>query len=221
MAYDTFKELYLLYQPWQKVRSWESYWARHSGWCSSKAAAQSWSCAAPHTAQTNKCWHVGASWARLSCSTALAQLHCWGTQWEGWTSCSHQMTCAKIPWVLSWNNSGGLHRSHLLRPAHGQSCSTCTLHWPIGGLCRAGTCLQQIVLPLPWPCLLLFGPVWFQTWFRIPIFGSNFWDPHWKRNSDFVFNSKDSGQIFFWIPLLKIEKLEFRFQNSEFRKKWA
>jgi hypothetical protein len=32
----------------------------------------------------------------------------------------------------------------------------------------------------------------------IPIFGSNFWDPHWKRNSDSVFDSKDSSRIFFF-----------------------
>ncbi len=33
----------------------------------------------------------------------------------------------------------------------------------------------------------------------IPIFGSNFWDPHCKRNSDFIFDSKDSG----WNLFLK------------------
>jgi hypothetical protein len=32
----------------------------------------------------------------------------------------------------------------------------------------------------------------------IPIFGSDFWDPHWKRNSDSVFDSKDSSRIFFF-----------------------
>ncbi len=31
----------------------------------------------------------------------------------------------------------------------------------------------------------------------IPIFGSDFWDPHWRRNSDYVYDSKDSGRIFF------------------------
>ncbi len=36
----------------------------------------------------------------------------------------------------------------------------------------------------------------------IPIFGSNFWDPHWKRNSNSVFDSKNSGQIFFFQILL-------------------
>ncbi len=34
-------------------------------------------------------------------------------------------------------------------------------------------------------------------WLGIPIFGSDFWDPHWKRDSDFVFNSEDSSWIFF------------------------
>ncbi len=31
----------------------------------------------------------------------------------------------------------------------------------------------------------------------ILIFGSDFWDPHWKRNSNSVFDSKDSGRFFF------------------------
>ncbi len=41
-------------------------------------------------------------------------------------------------------------------------------------------------------------------WLGIPIFGSNFWDPHCKRNSDSVFGSKDSG----WIFSLKFQCLE-------------
>ncbi len=40
----------------------------------------------------------------------------------------------------------------------------------------------------------------------IPIFGSHFWDPHWKRNSDSVFDCGDSGWIFF---------LEFRCLESQ------
>jgi hypothetical protein len=36
------------------------------------------------------------------------------------------------------------------------------------------------------------------TWLGIPIFGSDFWDPHRKRNFNFVFDSKDSGWIFFF-----------------------
>jgi hypothetical protein len=35
------------------------------------------------------------------------------------------------------------------------------------------------------------------SWLGIPIFGSDFWDPHWKQNSDSVFDSGDSGWIFF------------------------
>jgi hypothetical protein len=31
------------------------------------------------------------------------------------------------------------------------------------------------------------------AWSGILIFGSDFWDPHKKQNSDFVFDSKDSG----------------------------
>ena len=34
-------------------------------------------------------------------------------------------------------------------------------------------------------------------WLGIPIFGSNFWDPHWKQNPNSVFDSEDSGWIFF------------------------
>jgi hypothetical protein len=30
----------------------------------------------------------------------------------------------------------------------------------------------------------------------IPIFGSDFWDPHQKRNSNSVIDSKDSGRKF-------------------------
>jgi hypothetical protein len=56
------------------------------------------------------------------------------------------------------------------------------------------------------------------AWLGIPIFGSNFWDPHRKRNSDSVFDSKDSGQkIFREFHCWKNEKSEFRFQNLEFR----
>jgi hypothetical protein len=36
-----------------------------------------------------------------------------------------------------------------------------------------------------------------KTWLGIPIFGSSFWNPHRKQNSDSVFNSKDSGQKIF------------------------
>jgi hypothetical protein len=32
----------------------------------------------------------------------------------------------------------------------------------------------------------------------IPIFGSNFWDPHQKWNSDSVFDSEDSGRKIFF-----------------------
>ncbi len=33
------------------------------------------------------------------------------------------------------------------------------------------------------------------------IFGSDFWDPHCKRNSDSVFDSGASGRFFFEIPM--------------------
>ncbi len=62
-----------------------------------------------------------------------------------------------------------------------------------------------------WLHLLLFLlPLFAQVTFRwlmhapchvtrlgIPILGSNFWDPHWRRNSDSDDYSKDSGWIFF------------------------
>jgi hypothetical protein len=40
----------------------------------------------------------------------------------------------------------------------------------------------------------------------IPIFGSDFWAPHRRWNSDSVYDSEDSGQIFF---------LKFRFLESQ------
>jgi hypothetical protein len=36
-----------------------------------------------------------------------------------------------------------------------------------------------------------------RAWLGILIFGSDFWDPNWKRNFDSVFDSEDSGQNFF------------------------
>ncbi len=35
----------------------------------------------------------------------------------------------------------------------------------------------------------------------IPTFGSDFWNPHWRWNSDSVYDSEDSGRIFFEIPI--------------------
>jgi hypothetical protein len=36
-----------------------------------------------------------------------------------------------------------------------------------------------------------------QAWLGIPIVGFDFWEPQWKQNSDSVFDSGDSGRIFF------------------------
>ncbi len=36
-----------------------------------------------------------------------------------------------------------------------------------------------------------------QPWLGVLVFGSNFWDPNCKQNSNSVFDSKDSGRIFF------------------------
>ncbi len=41
-------------------------------------------------------------------------------------------------------------------------------------------------------------------WLGILIFGSDFWDPHRKQNSDSMFDSKDSG----WNLFLKFRCLE-------------
>jgi hypothetical protein len=42
----------------------------------------------------------------------------------------------------------------------------------------------------------------------IPIFGSDFWDPHRKLNSNFVFDSEDSGRkIFFEFQCLESQKI--------------
>ncbi len=42
----------------------------------------------------------------------------------------------------------------------------------------------------------------------IPIFGSDFWDPHCRQNSDFVFDSKDSSRkIFFDFQCLESQKI--------------
>ncbi len=61
--------------------------------------------------------------------------------------------------------------------------------------------------------LLLFLP-----WLGIPIFGSNFWDHHCKRNSDSVFNSEDSSWIFFEILMSgESENWNSDLQYSEFR----
>ncbi len=57
-------------------------------------------------------------------------------------------------------------------------------------------------------------PSWhhFHSWLGIPIFGSDFWDPHRKQNFDSVFDSKDSGRIFFWnSDVWRVRKLEFQF----------
>jgi hypothetical protein len=65
-------------------------------------------------------------------------------------------------------------------------------------------------LPPPAPSILPTPAVLTPTVARlgIPIFGSNFWDPHWKRNSGSVSNFEDSGRkIFNQIPLLKNQEI--------------
>ncbi len=59
---------------------------------------------------------------------------------------------------------------------------------------------------------------WLNPWLIIPIFGSDFWDPHWKQNSDSVFDSGDSGWIFFEIAMSgKSKDWNSDFQNLEFQ----
>jgi hypothetical protein len=50
----------------------------------------------------------------------------------------------------------------------------------------------------------------------IPIFGSDFWDPHCKQNSNSIFDSEDSGRkLSLNSNVWRVRKLEFRFQNLE------
>jgi hypothetical protein len=64
------------------------------------------------------------------------------------------------------------------------------------------------MLHCPQCLLLLVCIVCYLPRLGIPIFGSNFWDPHRKRNSDSVFNSKDSGwKIFFEFRCLESQKI--------------
>ncbi len=57
-----------------------------------------------------------------------------------------------------------------------------------------------------------------QSWLGIPIFGSDFWDPHRKRNSNSFFEYEDSGRIFFEIPMSgESENWNSDLQYSEFR----
>ena len=56
----------------------------------------------------------------------------------------------------------------------------------------------------------------------ILIFGSDFWDPHRKRNSDSVFNSEDSGRIFFLNSAVEKSRnwnSDSRIRNSEKNKR--
>jgi hypothetical protein len=57
------------------------------------------------------------------------------------------------------------------------------------------------------------------AWLGIPIFGSFFWDPHRKRNSNSMLDSKDSGRDFFVeIPMSgESENWNSDLQYSEFQ----
>jgi hypothetical protein len=49
------------------------------------------------------------------------------------------------------------------------------------------------------------------AWLGIPSFGSDFWDPHWKRNFNSIFDSKDSSRNFFLNSAVE----KSRNQNSD------
>jgi hypothetical protein len=74
---------------------------------------------------------------------------------------------------------------------------------------RIKECSWALVSDLPYSILpqrvdihlVYFTVLWLNVlpaWLGIPIFGSNFWDPHWKRNLDFVFDSGDCGRKYFF-----------------------
>jgi hypothetical protein len=48
----------------------------------------------------------------------------------------------------------------------------------------------------------------------IPIFGSDFWDPHRKRNSNLVYDSEDSGRKFFSQILMSGESENWNFDSK-------
>ena len=48
----------------------------------------------------------------------------------------------------------------------------------------------------------------------IPIFSSDFWDPHWKQNSNSIFDSEDVGKFF---SNSAVEKLRNRNSDSKIR----
>jgi hypothetical protein len=55
---------------------------------------------------------------------------------------------------------------------------------------------------------------------EIPIFGSNFWDPHWKQNSGSVSDSEGPGRKKFnQIPLLKNREIGIPFPKFGIPKK--
>ncbi len=58
-----------------------------------------------------------------------------------------------------------------------------------------------------------------EAWLGIPIFGSDFWDPNWKQNSNSIFNPGNSGRFIFEFLCWKIDKSEFCFRNSKLQKK--
>ncbi len=66
---------------------------------------------------------------------------------------------------------------------------------------KTGICVTNCYC---WPQILPNGGVqWLivkpLTWLKIPIFGSDIWDPRWKRNSYSVSDSGYFGQNYFWI----------------------
>jgi hypothetical protein len=61
-----------------------------------------------------------------------------------------------------------------------------------------------------------------RAWLGIPIYGSVFWDPHRKPNTNSIFNSKDSSQIFFLnsaVEKSRKRNSDSKTRNSE-KKNW-
>ncbi len=62
-------------------------------------------------------------------------------------------------------------------------------------------------------CTALLG-----AWLGILIFGSDFWDPHWKWNYDSIFDSEDSGRKIFLNSAVEKSRnwnSDSKIQNSE------
>ncbi len=130
------------------------------------------------------------SWwkATLMCSKAIASD---GEPSSGWFSLFY---ISKVgTGTLSTDHKGSVKRegSSLLREQGGLSNNA---RYSAIGHIRTGRTYQHA---LGQSLTMVLVQAWEGPCLGIPIFGSNFWDPHQKRNSDSVFDSGDSGRKFF------------------------